>query len=65
MNSNDRKYVDQHRAAALLRLAEKDLSRLSGQAGLGRTEENAAGSQVYYSYDDLRRICQLTVRRVA
>jgi hypothetical protein len=65
MNNNDRKYVDQPRAAALLRLAEKDLSRISGQAGLGHTEENAAGAQVYYSYDELRSICQLTISRVA
>lgn len=65
MHLNGKKYVDQQRAAALLRLAEPDLSRISGQAGLGHKQESEADGQTYYSYDELRRICQLTVRRLA
>lgn len=65
MSINNKKYVDEQRAAALLRLAEEDLSRISRQAGLGHKQESEAGGQTYYTYDELRSICQLTVRRVA
>lgn len=65
MRGNEKQYLDQHRAAALLRLPEKELTQLSSQAGLGRREESVAGAQVFYSYDDLLQICQLTSRRVA
>ncbi len=64
MKAHDTKYVDQGRAAALLGIPEKDLCQISYEAGLGHKESRGAEEETYFTYEELRKICQLTVHRV-
>ncbi len=64
MNSQVPKYVTQGRAALLLGISEAELSRLSHESGLGHKE--CAGDQVetFFTYEELRKICMLSVQQV-
>jgi hypothetical protein len=57
------KYVEQARAAVLLGIPEPDLCTISSEAGLGHKETNRKGERLYFTYEELRRICKLTIQR--
>ena len=63
MESKSPKFVDQKRAAVLLGVSENELRRISAESGVGRKEKRGRNEQVVFTYEDLRRICQLSVAR--
>lgn len=64
MNSSVPKYVTQSRAAMLLGIPENELSRISSEAGLGHTERAGAQEETFFTYEELRKICLMTVQEV-
>jgi hypothetical protein len=64
MNSSVPKYVTQGRAALLLGIPESELSRISSESGLGHTERAGEQEEIFFTYEELRRICLMTVHRV-
>ncbi len=55
------KFVDQRRAAVLLGVSENELRRISAESGVGRKEKQGCAEQVIFTYEDLRKICLLSV----
>jgi hypothetical protein len=64
MNSQVPKYVTQGRAALLLGISEDELLRLSHECGLGRKESADDQEETFFTYEELRKICMLTVHHV-
>jgi hypothetical protein len=64
MNSQVPKYVTQGRAALLLGISEDELSRLSRESGFGHKECAGDQEEVFFTYEELRKICALTVHQV-
>jgi hypothetical protein len=64
MDSPVPKYVTQGRAAMLLGIPENELSRISNESGLGHTERAGDQEETFFTYEELRKICLLTVRQV-
>ncbi len=64
MNSSVPKYVTQGRAALLLGIPESELCRISSESGLGHTERAGEQEETFFTYEELRRICQMTVHQV-
>lgn len=64
MKPREEKYVDLGRAATLLGMPERDLSQISCESGLGRKENRGSEEKTYFTYEELRKICQLSVSRV-
>ena len=64
MNSSVPKYVTQSRAAMLLGISENELSRLSAESGLGHTERAGGREETFFTYEELRKICLMTVQQV-
>ena len=64
MNSSVPKYVTQGRAALLLGIPESELSRISSESGLGHTERAGEQEEIFFTYEELRRICLMTVHHV-
>jgi hypothetical protein len=64
MNSSVPKYVTQSRAAMLLGIPENELSRLSSESGLGHTERAGGREETFFTYEELRKICLMTVQQV-
>ena len=64
MNSSIPKYVTQGRAAMLLGIPESELSRISHESGLGHTERAGDQEETYFTYEELRKICLMTVQQV-
>jgi hypothetical protein len=64
MDSPVPKYVTQGRAAVLLGIPENELSRISNESGLGHTERAGDQEETFFTYEELRKICLLTVRQV-
>lgn len=52
-------FVTQARASYLLGIPEPDLRRMSEGSGLGRLERAGAEEEMYFTYEELRQICQL------
>lgn len=48
--------VDERRAAVLLGLTPPELRWFSRLLGLGRRDENGAPAQVFFTYDELKRL---------
>lgn len=65
MNTSVPKYVTQSRAAVLLGIPESELSRISSESGLGHTERAGDQQETFFTYEELRKICQMTVHQVA
>lgn len=59
MKNSEFRYVTKERAAALLGIPQQELSQISEESGLGHRER--AGNQVetFFTYDELRQICQM------
>ena len=64
MNNSIPKYVTQGRAAMLLGIPENELSRISSEAGLGHTERVGEQEDTFFTYEELRKICLMTVQEV-
>jgi len=64
MNSQVPKYVTRGRAALLLGIPEDELSRLSVESGLGHREQAGDQEETFFTYEELRKICLLTVHHV-
>jgi hypothetical protein len=64
MDSSVPKYVTQGRAAMLLGIPENELSRISNESGLGHTERAGDQEETFFTYEELRKICLLTVHHV-
>ena len=62
MKNTEIRYVTQKRAAVLLGIPEKELARISQQYGLGHKERAGNKEQVFYTYEELRQICQMTAQ---
>jgi hypothetical protein len=63
MNSTVPKYVTQGRAAVLLGIPESELSRISSESGVGHTERAGEQEETFFTYEELRRICLMTVHQ--
>ena len=48
--------VDEHRAAVLLGLAPPELRWFSQVLGLGKKQDRADASEMYFTYDELKRL---------
>jgi hypothetical protein len=64
MNSQVPKYVTRGRAALLLGIPEEELARLSYESGLGHKECAGDQEETFFTYEELRKICMLTVHQV-
>jgi hypothetical protein len=64
MNTSVLKYVTQGRAALLLGIPESELSRISNESGLGHTERAGGQEETFFTYEELRKICLMTVHQV-
>lgn len=64
MNGQVPKYVTQGRAALLLGISEDELLRLSLESGLGHKESADNYEETFFTYEELRKICMLTVHHV-
>jgi hypothetical protein len=64
MNTSVPKYVTQGRAAMLLGIPESELSRISSESGLGHTERAGGQEETFFTYEELRKICLMTVQQV-
>jgi hypothetical protein len=60
MKNAEFRYVTQERAAALLGIPENELSRISSESGLGHIERAGNHEEVFFTYEELRQICQMT-----
>ncbi|HVS87599.1 MAG TPA: hypothetical protein VHF01_05205 [Candidatus Acidoferrum sp.] len=58
------KYVTQGRAAVLLGIPEEELSRISHESGFGHRERAGNEEETFFTYEELRKICQLAVHQV-
>lgn len=58
--SNDvPKFVTRARASFLLGIPETELRRISDESGLGQLERAGEEEEIYFTYEELRQICQL------
>jgi hypothetical protein len=53
------KFVTQARASFLLGIPEAELRRISEDSGLGHLERAGNEEEMYFTYEELRQICQL------
>ena len=60
MKEMELRYVTQERAAALLGIPEKELGRISEESGLGHKEPAGSQEEIFFTYEELRQICQMT-----
>jgi hypothetical protein len=58
------KYVTQGRAAVLLGIPEEELSRISHESGFGHRERAGNTEETFFTYEELRKICQLAMHQV-
>jgi hypothetical protein len=64
MNGAIQKYVNQVRAAILLGISEPELCRISQESGFGHRERKGEREELFFTYEELRRICQITTHVV-
>ena len=60
MKNTELRYVTQERAAALLGIPKNELSRISQESGLGHRERAGHQEEIFFTYQELRQICQMT-----
>jgi hypothetical protein len=58
------KFVTTRRAAVLLGISEDELRRISHESGFGRTETAGDEEDTYFTYEELRQICVLSVNTI-
>ena len=59
MDANERDRIDERQAAILLGLATVELQRLSRLSGLGQLEKDDRSEKMFFTYEELRRLCLL------
>lgn len=59
LNNDVPKFVTQARASLLLGISETELRRISDESGLGQLERAGEEEEIYFTYEELRQICQL------
>jgi hypothetical protein len=64
MKTQELKYVTHRRAAVLLGLSEEELCRISSESGIGHKERAGTEEETFFTYEELRQICMLTVNQV-
>ncbi len=64
MNGHELKFVTRRRAAVLLGISEAELRRISSESGFGRTEIAGEQEDTFFTYEELRQICVLSVNHV-
>ena len=62
MNGSTHDHVDERRAAILLGMPQSELRRYSRASGLGHVENDDKGPRVFFTYEELRRICLLVAQ---
>jgi hypothetical protein len=60
MKDMELRYVTQERAALLLGIPENELTRISEESGLGHKERAGSEEETFFTYEELRQICQMT-----
>jgi hypothetical protein len=60
MKDMELRYVTQERAALLLGIPENELTRISEESGLGHKERAGGEEETFFTYEELRQICQMT-----
>jgi hypothetical protein len=60
MKHTEIRYVTQERAAALLGISEQELARISTESGFGHKERAGGNEETFFTYEELRQICQMT-----
>jgi len=58
------KYVTRRRAAVLLGMSENELRQISSDSGFGHTERAGDQEETFFTYEELRQICQLALQPV-
>jgi hypothetical protein len=58
------KYVTQGRAAMLLGISESELTRISRETGLGHVERAGSQEEIFFTYEELRKICLIATHAV-
>jgi len=64
MDSQVPKYVTRGRAAVLLGIPETEICRISSESGLGRRERAGDQEEIFFTYEELRKICLLCMHQV-
>lgn len=64
MNVAEPKYVGQAAAALLLRMSEKDLCRISKEAGFGHKEVVGMHEEYFFTMEELRMLTEITTQTV-
>ena len=59
MNNQVLKFVTQARASCLLGIPEAEFRRISKESGLGHVERAGDEEELYFTYEELRGICQI------
>jgi hypothetical protein len=59
MNRQVPKYVTRARASLMLGIPETELNRISKESGLGHVERAGKQEEMYFTYEELQRICML------
>ncbi len=64
MDSQLPKYVTRGRAAVLLGIPETEICRISSESGLGHMERAGDQEEIFFTYEELRKICLLCMHQV-
>ena len=64
MDSRVPKYVTRCRAAVLLGIPEAEILRISSESGLGHIERTGNQEEIFFTYEELQKICQLCMHQV-
>jgi hypothetical protein len=59
LNNDVPKFVTQARASYLLGIPQSELRRISVETGIGHLERAGREEEMYFTYEELRRICSL------
>lgn len=61
MDSSRQNRVDESRAAVLLGMPSEEIRRLSRLSGLGQVDKTDRNEKLYFTYEELRKICLLAM----
>ncbi len=61
MNVSFQNQVDEQRAAVLLGMPPAEIRRISRLSGLGRMEKSERSETLYFTYEELRKLCILAI----
>jgi hypothetical protein len=61
MNMGRPNQVDESRAAVLLGMPSEEIRRISRLSGIGRVEKSERDERLYFTYEELRKLCLLAI----